>query len=124
MCGRVERGVARGRFPDYVSLHLGHGFKLTIFSPRTDTMNTPDIPAVKNFLLGLQDRICNALEKEENAQKFKEDAWQRPEGGGGRTRVLAEGAVFEQAGVNFSHVHGNQLPPSATLLRCGLPAFT
>ena len=80
-------------------------------------MNTPDIPAVKNFLFGLQDRICGALEKEENTQKFKEDAWQRPEGGGGRTRVLAEGAVFEQAGVNFSHVYGSQLPPSATLLR-------
>jgi len=80
-------------------------------------MNTPDIPAVKNFLLGLQDRICNALEKEEGVQKFKEDAWERPEGGGGRTRVLAEGATFEQAGVNFSHVYGNQLPPSATLLR-------
>ena len=80
-------------------------------------MNTPDIPAVKNFLLALQDRICSALEKEEGAQKFKEDAWERPEGGGGRTRVLAEGALFEQAGVNFSHVYGNQLPPSATAQR-------
>ena len=80
-------------------------------------MNTPDIPAVKNFLHGLQDRICSALEKEEGAQKFKEDAWERPEGGGGRTRVLAEGALFEQAGVNFSHVYGNQLPPSATAQR-------
>jgi coproporphyrinogen III oxidase len=80
-------------------------------------MNTADIPAVKNYLLGLQDRICNTLEKEEGVQKFKEDAWERPEGGGGRTRVLAEGAVFEQAGVNFSHVSGNQLPPSATAQR-------
>ena len=80
-------------------------------------MNTPELSAVKDFLLGLQDRICRALEKEEGAQKFQEDAWERPEGGGGRTRVLTEGAVFEQAGVNFSHVQGKQLPPSATALR-------
>ena len=80
-------------------------------------MNTPELSAVKDFLLGLQDRICRALEKEEGAQKFQEDAWERPEGGGGRTRVLTGGAVFEQAGVNFSHVQGKQLPPSATALR-------
>ena len=80
-------------------------------------MNTPELSAVKDFLLGLQDRICRALEKEEGAQKFQEDVWERPEGGGGRTRVLTEGAVFEQAGVNFSHVQGKQLPPSATALR-------
>jgi len=80
-------------------------------------MSTPDILAVKNYLLGLQDRICNALEKEDGAQKFREDAWERPEGGGGRSRVLAEGAVFEQAGVNFSQVFGQALPPSATAHR-------
>ncbi|OGI42521.1 MAG: coproporphyrinogen III oxidase [Candidatus Muproteobacteria bacterium RBG_16_64_11] len=80
-------------------------------------MNTPDILAVKNYLLGLQDRICGALETEDGAQKFREDAWDRPEGGGGRTRVLAESTVFEQAGVNFSHVHGKNLPASATAHR-------
>ena len=80
-------------------------------------MSTPDILAVKNYLLGLQDRICAALEKEDGAQKFKEDAWERAGGGGGRTRVLAEGGVFEQAGVNFSHVHGKDLPASATAHR-------
>ena len=80
-------------------------------------MSTPDILAVKNYLLGLQDRICNALENEDGAQKFKEDAWERPEGGGGRSRVLTEGAVFEQAGVNFSQVFGKALPPSATANR-------
>ena len=78
---------------------------------------TPDILAVKNYLLGLQERISSALEKEDGAQRFKEDAWERPEGGGGRSRVLAEGAVFEQAGVNFSHVFGTTLPPSATAHR-------
>jgi len=80
-------------------------------------MSTPDIFAVKTYLLGLQDRICNALQQEDGAQRFKEDAWERPEGGGGRTRVLTEGAVFEQAGVNFSQVFGKTLPPSATAHR-------
>jgi coproporphyrinogen III oxidase len=80
-------------------------------------MSTPDIFAVKTYLLGLQGRICNALQQEDGAQKFKEDAWERPEGGGGRTRVLTEGAVFEQAGVNFSQVFGKTLPPSATAHR-------
>jgi len=80
-------------------------------------MNTPDIEAVKNYLLGLQDDICRALEEEDGSQRFREDAWQREAGGGGRSRVLAEGAVFEQAGVNFSHVFGANLPPSATAHR-------
>jgi len=80
-------------------------------------MSTPDILAVKHYLLGLQDRICRALENEEGEQKFREDAWERPEGGGGRSRVLSDGKVFEQAGVNFSQVSGTQLPPSATAHR-------
>jgi len=80
-------------------------------------MNKPDILAVKNYLLGLQDRICGALESEDGVEKFREDAWERPEGGGGRTRVLADGKVFEQAGVNFSHVHGRDLPASASAHR-------
>jgi len=74
----------------------------------------PDIQSVKSYLTELQDRICAALESEDGGGKFSEDAWQRSEGGGGRTRLLAEGAVFEKAGVAFSHVHGVQLPPSAT----------
>jgi coproporphyrinogen III oxidase len=68
-------------------------------------------------LLDLQDRICTELEQEDGQQKFTEDAWQREAGGGGRSRVLADGAVFEQAGVNFSHVHGDNLPASATAQR-------
>ena len=76
-----------------------------------------DIQAVKNYLLDLQDRICTAIEREDAKEKFREDAWQRAEGGGGRSRVLAEGAVFEQAGVNFSHVFGTDLPASATAHR-------
>ncbi len=80
-------------------------------------MNTPDLSAVERYLRGLQDRIGAALETEDGARRFQEDSWDRPEGGGGRTRVLAEGAVFEQAGVNFSHVLGRNLPPSATAQR-------
>ncbi len=77
----------------------------------------PDPAAVKTYLLSLQDRICAALEQEDGTGKFREDAWTRPEGGGGRTRILTEGAVFEKAGVAFSHVTGTKLPPSATAHR-------
>lgn len=75
---------------------------------------TPDALAVRAYLLDLQDRICAALEDADGRARFAEDAWERAEGGGGRTRVLEEGAVFEKAGVNFSHVFGRRLPPSAT----------
>jgi coproporphyrinogen III oxidase len=58
------------------------------------------------FIHDLQNRICAALEKSDGAATFVEDAWQRPEGGGGKTRVIAKGAVFEKGGVNTSVVHG------------------
>ena len=81
-------------------------------------MNTPDVALVSSYLLDLQDRICKAIEKlEEDGHSFREDQWQREEGGGGRSRVLEDGAVFEKAGINFSHVHGGQLPVSATAQR-------
>jgi coproporphyrinogen III oxidase len=80
-------------------------------------MSEIDISLVKNYLLNLQDQICIALASEEPNAKFIEDAWDREEGGGGRSRVLTNGEVFEQAGVNFSHVFGNNLPPSATVKR-------
>ena len=76
-----------------------------------------DIEAVKSYLLSLQDGICSALEEEDSGAGFFTDQWQRAEGGGGRSRVLADGAVFEKAGVNFSHVHGPALPPSASASR-------
>lgn len=69
------------------------------------------------FLRELQDRICSAVETADGDARFVEDAWTREGGGGGRTRVLRDGAVFEQAGVNFSRVHGDRLPPSATAHR-------
>ncbi len=77
----------------------------------------PDLNAVRTYLLALQDSICAALEQEDGTARFKEDAWTRAEGGGGRSRVMGEGAVFEKAGVGFSHVSGTSLPPSATASR-------
>ena len=79
----------------------------------------PDLHAVRRYLLALQDTICAALELEDGG-RFQEDDWTRAEGGGGRSRVLAEGKVFEKAGVGFSHVTGAALPASATAARPGL----
>lgn len=75
------------------------------------------IEAIKKYLLQLQDHICQFLAEEDGRANFKEDSWQRSEGGGGRSRVMENGAVFEKAGVNFSHVIGANLPASATAHR-------
>ena len=80
-------------------------------------MNDVSPQAVKDYLLDLQDRICAELESEDGQGRFEEDAWDRAEGGGGRSRVLTEGAVIEKGGVNFSHVFGERMPPSATAHR-------
>lgn len=80
-------------------------------------MNLPDIHRVKEFFLSLQDTICRSLENIDQKATFQQDNWERKEGGGGRTRVLTNGALFEQAGVNFSHVYGDTLPKSATAHR-------
>lgn len=77
----------------------------------------PEIDAVAAWLQDLQDRLCAALEQMEGRESFHEDCWTRPAGGGGRTRVLANGEVFEQAGVNFSDVTGDALPAAATARR-------
>ena len=61
----------------------------------------------------LQDRICAGLEQLDDTTQFREDDWQRPGGGGGRTRVLVDGGVFEKAGVNFSEVSGQMAPEFA-----------
>jgi coproporphyrinogen III oxidase len=80
--------------------------------------------AVKDYLLSLQAGICRALEEEDGSGSFSVDTWERPEGGGGVSRVMTEGAVFEKAGVGFSHVTGNRLPPSATAHRPELAGKT
>lgn len=76
-----------------------------------------EIQSVREYLLSLQTRLCDALEQEDGTKRFREDTWEHHDGGGGHARILQGGAVFEQAGVNFSHVRGNRLPPSATRLR-------
>ncbi len=73
--------------------------------------------AVKAYLQGLQDRICTAIEDTDGQAKFHSDRWKRAAGGGGDTRVLSDGRIFEQAGIGFSHVFGSQMPPSATRSR-------
>jgi coproporphyrinogen III oxidase len=75
-----------------------------------------DTQAVKNYLLSLQANIVAALEAADGHQ-FISDSWERPDGGGGISRVIEEGLVFERGGVNFSHVMGNNLPPSAAASR-------
>ncbi len=72
-----------------------------------------DVAAVKHFLIGLQQAIVARLAQIDGAA-FRRDEWARPEGGGGVTQLLEEGGVFERAGVNFSHVFGTHLPPSAS----------
>jgi coproporphyrinogen III oxidase len=76
-----------------------------------------DFDRVRDYLTGLQDRVCTALERVDGDARFVEDPWVRPEGGGGRTRILRDGGVFEQAGVGFSDVSGTSLPPSASAAR-------
>ena len=75
------------------------------------------VSRVKEYLLDLQDRICSELEASDGKAKFITDQWQRTQGGGGRTRVISNGAVIEKGGVNFSHVHGDSMPASATAHR-------
>jgi len=80
-------------------------------------MSNVDKAAVKQWLLALQDSICRSLEEIDGRERFIEDEWQKPNGGGGRTRVISDGDVIEKGGVNFSHVFGSKLPPSASAAR-------
>ena len=77
---------------------------------------TADISAARSYFTGLQQRIVAALEAEEG-QPFRRDDWVRPEGGGGMSCLIEEGSLFERAGVLFSHVAGENLPPSASANR-------
>jgi coproporphyrinogen III oxidase len=79
-----------------------------------------NIEPIKDYLLQLQERITCALVDMDDKLELIEDEWQRPEGGGGRSRVMRNGKIFEQAGINFSHVHGSGLPASATAHRLEL----
>ena len=78
--------------------------------------NDVDIAGARNYFTGLQARIVARLEAIDG-HAFRRDVWDRSEGGGGESRLLEQGSVFERAGVNFSHVMGDKLPPSATAAR-------
>jgi coproporphyrinogen III oxidase len=80
-------------------------------------MDTESIGEVKEYLLRKQHQFCMALEETDGQAKFIEDSWQREQGGGGLSCVLSNGRVFEQVGVNFSHVYGDAMPASATAHR-------
>lgn len=78
------------------------------------------IEQIKKYLVTLQQEICQSLQDIEKTSIFKKDNWGRQEGGGGISCVMEKGSVFAKAGVNFSHVHGENLPPSATVSRPNL----
>jgi len=80
-------------------------------------LSSIDKQAVRQFLLTLQNRICSEFGALDGGASFIEDSWDRSGGGGGKTRVISGGRVFEKGGANFSHVFGDQLPPSASANR-------
>jgi coproporphyrinogen III oxidase len=80
-------------------------------------MATPAMSTVKPFMEALQDQICDGLQQLEPSARFKEECWTKESGGGGRSRVISDGKVFEKGGVNFSHVMGDNMPGSATAHR-------
>ncbi|MBL1199673.1 MAG: oxygen-dependent coproporphyrinogen oxidase [Nostoc sp. GBBB01] len=89
--------------------------KTTLTAPVTQSKPLPPVDAkarVSQLMRQLQDEICQGLQVLDGVAKFQEDAWERPEGGGGRSRVIRDGGIFEQGGVNFSEVWGSHLPPS------------
>ncbi len=83
-----------------------------LLTPIGNTIPGDSCQRVKQFMQNLQDQICTVLERLDGEARFREDRWERAEGGEGRTRVIREGRVFEQGGVNFSEVWGDTLPPS------------
>jgi coproporphyrinogen III oxidase len=80
----------------------------------------PDRAAVSDWLLVLQESLTEAFERADGSARFNRDAWKRPEGGGGDTRVLKDGALFEQAGINYSRIQGARMPASASAERKSL----
>jgi coproporphyrinogen III oxidase len=87
-------------------------------APTQNATPAPSLPPanarhrVSQFMQQLQDNICQSLENLDGLGKFCQDEWERAEGGGGRSRIIRDGAVFEQGGVGFSEIRGSQLPPS------------
>lgn len=86
---------------------------------KNHTVSLPEnaIELVESYLLELQNKLSKTFEQLDGQEQFIEDSWIRSQGGGGLTRILKEGKTFAKAGVNFSHVKGDQLPPSASAHR-------
>ncbi len=82
-----------------------------------DAATRVSIVEIRKYLYHLQDRLCAALEAEDGLSRFQQDHWEYANGGGGRSCVMKNGRVFEQGGVNFSHIRGDSLPPAATASR-------
>jgi coproporphyrinogen III oxidase len=80
-------------------------------------IGSDDLERVENWFIGFQDKVCLSLETLDGTGVFIEDKWERGDLGVGSTRILTEGEIFEQAGVNFSAVRGDALPPAATAKR-------
>jgi coproporphyrinogen III oxidase len=80
---------------------------------------SPNRFQIAEWLMSLQDSICNGLEEADGKERFQEDIWNRPGGGGGRTRVMRRGGVIEKGGVNFSAVHGDA--PAFLKIQQGIP---
>src|SRR5690606_22476194 len=110
--GPGSPGEKRARSPAALSFSFN-----AIVENQNKSSASPNLSAVREYLSGLQDTLCDAIQKDEGAARVQMDKWTRAEGGGGRTRVLANGALFEKAGVAFSPVQGRKLPPSATAHR-------
>ncbi len=87
-------------------------------------MNEINVANVKNYLLELQNSLCHQLAAEDGCASFHEDIWQHAQGGGGKTRVIMDGAVFEKGGVNFSHVSGKELPSAIIANKPELVGYT
>jgi coproporphyrinogen III oxidase len=95
---------------------------MTAFFTDATTTTQPLPPSdsrerVSQWMRTLQDKICQGLETADGKATFQQDSWERPEGGGGRSRVMRDGNVFEQGGVNFSEVWGKDLPPAILVQR-------
>ena len=86
--------------------------------------HAPDTDLVRDWLKNLQNALTQQVEALDGRATFRHDPWQRDAGGGGESRVLSDGAIFEQAGIGFSHVSGDQLPPSASAARPQLAGKT
>ena len=76
-----------------------------------------DAQSVREFLVNFHNTLCKQLEELDGTARFSDDQWERSEGGGGNTRTLVDGTLFEKAGVAFSHIQGSKLPPSASANR-------